>query len=233
MSEHALDENAPSRDVAIYAPPEEKLGLWSWRRLGGALSLSLVVLIGAGAVAAHVHALRATDESAALDQKLDAISKRLEALEANRAHDEIAGLRKSMAEVKGSERDVNARLDKLAERMDHTAPATKLGELVARLDKLETKTVAVAPAKPSPPLKSSAGVSNETTGAISKAQGRLRGFWISEVHNGFAVIEGPEGEFETAPGDIVPGAGRVLRIERAGRDWVVVTTEGRIETARD
>jgi len=232
MADQPLDENTPSQHVAIYAPPREMRGRRDWRRIGAAASLSLVTLIGAAAMAAHIHALGATHPEMALEQKLDAISNRLEALEASRAHDEIVGVRKSLAEVKFDVRDAGARIDELAGRVN---PATsKIGELAARLDKLEGKTTnaAVVPAKPSPSLKPTAGVSNEATGSIGKASVRLRGFWIQEIHNGYVRIDSPEGEFEAAPGDVLPGAGRVLRIEHLGRDWVVVTTEGRIESQR-
>ena len=47
------------------------------------------------------------------------------------------------------------------------------------------------------------------------------------------MIDGPGGEFAVGPGDVVPGGGRVLRIERHGRDWVVVTTQGQIVATDD
>ena len=41
-----------------------------------------------------------------------------------------------------------------------------------------------------------------------------------------AVVEGPNGFRQIGPGDMLPGAGRVERIERRGRDWTVVTNQG-------
>jgi hypothetical protein len=130
---------------------------------------------------------------------------------------------------------------KLAERMDHDA-AARLADMTARLDKLESKvataTAAIAAPPPKPPAKPEAAkveptVSNETTGSIEKPRPRLRGFFVSEIHNGYAMIDGPAGEFAVGPGDIVPGAGRVIRIERHGRDWVVITTTGQITAMED
>ena len=43
-----------------------------------------------------------------------------------------------------------------------------------------------------------------------------------------AVVEGPNGYRQIGPGDFLPGAGRVERIERRGRDWAVVTNQGYI-----
>jgi hypothetical protein len=233
-----------------------------WRRLSAAASLAGVLAIGAAAAAAHVHGLRVAEaeqsETHALAHRLDAMTKRLESLEASRSRDEVANLRKVLAELKvgaANTRDVggavgqlatrvdrlekeqSARLDKLGDRIDRAAPA-RLADVTARLDRLEGKAVAVAPAKPSPTLKSSAGkaspgISYETTGSIDRAPPRLRGFYLSEIHNGYAMIDSPAGEFAVAPGDIVPGGGRVLRIERRGRDWAVVTTQGRIVATDD
>ena len=156
------------------------------------------------------------------------------------------------------EKDQSARLDKLAERWDHDATG-RLAEMTARLDKLETKAAApvVAAAAPTPPAKPEAAktetakievakaeaakaeatkpapnVSYETTGSIAKPA-RLRGFRVAEIHNGYAIIDGPNGEFEVGPGDRAPDGGRVLRIERHGRDWVVVTTIGEIAAMND
>ena len=78
------------------------------------------------------------------------------------------------------------------------------------------------------PAKPGAAVSNDITGAINKPPQRLRRFYVAEIHNGYAMIGGPGGNFVVGPGDLVPGGGRVLRIERRGRSWAVVTTEGQI-----
>jgi len=141
------------------------------------------------------------------------------------------------------EKDQSARLDKLGDRIDHDS-ATRLAEIATRLDKLEKKTLASAPAPaavvaaavaPTPPLppkppavavKPDPMVSNETTGSIEKPKIRLRGFSVEEMHDGYAVVDGREGPQAVAPGDIIPGAGRVLRIDRHGRDWVITTSLG-------
>jgi hypothetical protein len=177
-------------------------------------------------------------------------------LDTNRSRDELASLRKVLAEIKSGaastrdvggavgqlsarvdrlEKDQSARLDKLAERIEHDA-STRLTDVAARPDKLEAKPVApvaaAAPAKSAALAKIAAakaapGVSNDTTGSIDRPQ-RLRRFYVAEIHNGYAMIGGPTGEFVVGPGDLVPGGGRVLRIERHGRGWAVVTTEGQI-----
>lgn len=266
-----LRVEAPFRDAPEYeARPAAATKGRDWKRIRAAASLAALVVIGGAAAAAHVHALNVATAGQAqargMAQRLDTISSRLETLEANRSRDEVASLRKLLAEIKSSaantrdvggvvgqlvarvdkiEKEQGARLDKLGERIDHDS-AARLTEMTARLDKLEAKVaapakpaapvVATAPAKPATATevaKAAPGVSYDPTGAIDKPRPRLRGYFLAQVHNGYATIDSPGGEFAVAPGDLVPGGGRVLRIERRGRDWVVVTTQGQIVAEDD
>jgi hypothetical protein len=129
---------------------------------------------------------------------------------------------------------LTGRVDKLGDRIEHESTA-RFAELSARMDKLEKSpapaTVASAaptpPSKPAaPPAKPETIVSNETTGSIDKSHAPLRGYAVVGVGDGFAVIEGREGSMQVAPGDTIPGLGRVLRVERRGRAWTVVTSAG-------
>jgi hypothetical protein len=138
--------------------------------------------------------------------------------------------------------DFASKLEKLGERVDHDA-ATRNADFSARLEKLEKKAAApvvaaLAPAQSAPAAASSKlpppmppvapGVSRETTGSIGAPRGPIRGWIVREVHGGMAVVEGPNGFRQIGPGDLLPGAGRVERIERRGRDWAVVTNQGYI-----
>ncbi len=196
------------------------------------------------------------EESRGLAQTVKALKDRIDVIEAARSRDETADLRKVAAEMKaesGATRDLggalallttrvdrvdhdqSARLDKLADRIDHDSTA-RIADLAARLDKLEKRPPTVVAAAPTPPTPSpkqaalaarpDAVVSNETTGSIEKPRAPLRGYWLVEVQDGFAVVDGRDGPQQVAPGDVLPGAGRVLRIERRGHDWVVVTSAG-------
>jgi len=124
------------------------------------------------------------------------------------------------------EQDQGARLDKFAERLDHDS-SSRFAELAARMDKLEKNPSAASAASSKPgPARPDAVVSNETTGSIEKPKPPLRGYAVVGIGDGFAVIEGREGAMQVAPGDSIPGLGRVLRIERHGREWNVVTSLG-------
>jgi hypothetical protein len=143
--------------------------------------------------------------------------------------------------------DLTSRLEKLSERIDHEATAHN-ADFTSRLEKLEKKAAApvvaaITPAQaaPTPPVAQKAptpptppvapGVSKETTGSIPAPRPPIRNWIVREVHGGMAVVEGPYGYRQIGPGDTLPGAGRVERIERNGRDWSVVTSQGTISSA--
>lgn len=61
------------------------------------------------------------------------------------------------------------------------------------------------------------------------AQVRLEGWRLSEIDDGVAVIENTRGQvLEVAPGETVPGAGKVRKLEKRGKAWVVLTEKGYI-----
>jgi len=194
-----------------------------------------------------------SEETRNLADTVKTLKDRIDAIEAARSRDESADLRKVAAELKGAsagvrdlsanlgqtnaridklERDHGARLDKLADRFDHETAgkladlSSKLADLSGRVDKVEKRPVAAVAVAPAPPAKPvpAAAVSNETTGSIDRP--KLRGYWLVDADEGYAVIDGRDGPQQIAPGDVVPGIGRVQRIERRGRDWVVVTSAG-------
>ena len=139
--------------------------------------------------------------------------------------------------------DETSRVDKLGERVDHET-AAKAADLAARIEKLEKKVaspvVASAPA-PTPgaqpqdamvaPAKPGPTVSMETTGSIDRPKPILHNFSVLAARDGVALIATRFGPQEVRPGDFIPGAGRVDRIERRQRDWVVVTNLGLIASA--
>jgi hypothetical protein len=245
--------------LADHAPPRAGLSkavVWA-----SSLAAGLALIAGVSAAALYDHARETSllaaksDETRSLGQTVKTLKDRIDAIEAARAHDENADMRKIAAELKGAsagvhdlsanlgqtntridklERDHGGRLDKLADRFDHETAGKladlsgKLADVSGRLDKVEKRPVAAAvPAAPTPPGKpvpAAATVSNETTGSIDRP--KLRGYWLVDADESYAVIDGRDGPQQVAPGDVVPGIGRVQRIERRGRDWVVVTSAG-------
>ena len=144
------------------------------------------------------------------------------------------------------DKEQNTRLDKLGEKVDQTS-ANRFAEIVARLEKLEKRPMTVALAQPAPapkplPVPPAApaakpspipAVSNDVTGSIERPKPVLRGFTIDDVRGGVAYIESRDGPFTVSAGDTLPGAGKVLRIERRGPNYVVVTSLGLITTPEE
>ena len=133
--------------------------------------------------------------------------------------------------------DVVARLDKLEKRAAvAAAPASELADITTRLNKLEKRTAVPAPssAKPlasAPPKQSSLMAGEEPSASNETARPDnpgplLREYSVENVRDGVAVVDSRYGPQEVARGDFIPGAGRVLRIEKRGGDWVVLTSRG-------
>ena len=138
--------------------------------------------------------------------------------------------------------DVEAELARLEKNSAGAgAPSTALADLSTRLDKLEKRTAAqtanatgaASAAKPAPvpPKRPTVEAREAPPPSAAGAARRLPDYAVEGVENGFAVIGSRYGEQQVAPGDFIPGAGRVLRIERRGGDWVVVTSNGVIAGA--
>ena len=133
--------------------------------------------------------------------------------------------------------DHNVRLGKLTEQFDREM-TSRFPDMLARLDKLEKKAAplpgnASAPTSNRPPILQARGDlsnPNETTGSIEKPLQFVRGFSVAGVGDGYAVINSRNGPQPVRPGDFIPGVGRVLRIERHGREWAVVTSLGVISS---
>ena len=58
----------------------------------------------------------------------------------------------------------------------------------------------------------------------------IPGWIVHEVASGTAVVQGPNGTWRVARGDVLPGAGRVDSIVRWGNRWIVSTNRGLIST---
>lgn len=134
--------------------------------------------------------------------------------------------------------DVEARLDRLEKRaaLAAAAPAPGYADVVARLDRLEKRAAVAAagsakPLPPDGPKQSMLTARAEPSAAdpIAKPVNPgplLRNYSIEAVQGGMAVVDGRFGLQQVGPGDFIPGAGRVLRIERRGGAWFVVTSRG-------
>ena len=137
--------------------------------------------------------------------------------------------------------DVVARLDKLEKRIAAAAaPASEIAGLTTRLNKLEKRAAVAggslaAPLPPAAPRQSSLMARAEPSAPKETARSDdpgpvLRDYSVESVRDGVAVVDSRYGPQEVAAGDSLPGAGRVLRIEKQGNDWFVLTSRGVIES---
>jgi hypothetical protein len=133
--------------------------------------------------------------------------------------------------------DIGARLDKLEKKAALPAsPALESADVVARLNKLEKRAAVPAASSANSLLpaaqKQSSLVARAEPSApneIAKSDNAgpvLRDYSVEDVRDGIAVVDSRYGPQEVAPGDFIPGAGRVLRIEKRGGDWFVLTSRG-------
>jgi hypothetical protein len=139
--------------------------------------------------------------------------------------------------------ELAARIEKL-EKADFAGRIDKIekADLAARMDKIEKKAAATpvaAVTPPTPPQKAvtaaavSPSVSSDITGSIAKPTptAPIRGWYLTEMRSGSAIVENRQGIHEVAPGDVLPGAGKIQRFEKRGHEWVVITDTGVIVQA--
>ena len=120
-------------------------------------------------------------------------------------------------------------------------PETKIAQVIDRLDRLEHKLTAPAvtgangqsPALAGAVHKQQAQIAAEMTSGGQRKPRLITNWVVRDVYGGIALIEGSRGAIEVAPGEIIPGAGRVKSIERRGPSWIVITSQGLVDSAQD
>lgn len=134
--------------------------------------------------------------------------------------EEVAGLQKTLDATRESSA---AKIDALTAKLDQPKEdAARLAELQARIDRLEKTSSTRTAAEP------------ETTGSVggqpSPDAGAqvVRNWVVRDVYDGVALIEGRNGLVEVMRGAKVPALGRIQKIERRDRQWVVITDRGLI-----
>lgn len=191
----------------------------------------------------HEDTTRLTGDVKALKAAVDAVRDNLDRPKADTAGKALA---ERLDRVERLSQDASALMARLGEQLTHLEHANreplKLGGLNERLDRIERQvtaaasTVASAAAAKGP--ASSQAPDPTQTGSVSPAkpdpkQTPIEGWALREVYDGVALVEGRNNRLhEVAPGQTLPGLGRVEAIERRGKAWVVVTDKGVIGTGR-
>jgi len=137
--------------------------------------------------------------------------------------------------------EMNASIAQLSSKIDHMQrePAAKLQQVVERLDRLEKQATMPAASGTSTVGKTAKAESGSASKQpVPKAEGeakpKLITSWVvRDVYDGVALVENQYGSLEVSPGETIPGAGRVKSIERRGSGWVVITSHGLVDYARE
>jgi hypothetical protein len=134
-------------------------------------------------------------------------------------------------------RNVGAQLTKLTDRMDRAEkaqaePAAKLARINDAIERIEKRAAA-------PSSFTTASAASDITGSVVQKQQSqthevpiVEGWVLRDIFDGTALIEGPRGLREVAPGSNIPGVGRVEKIKRNGGRWMVFTPRGVIVSSR-
>ena len=201
-----------------------------WRRSleeHGYKAAGLFVAIGAGWIIG-AHSFAPAPQTRDIVDALNAVTTRLEHVEQfttrlNAQTQEIAGLKAALTSMRtvvdANRAEAQVASAQLAARMANQPAQTDLTPITRRLDQLESaaqaRPVAQVDAPRAEPIR---------------ARMPADGFVLRRVVGGVALIETANGIREVMVGDYLPGAGRVRSFERRGREWIVVTSAGIIDT---
>jgi hypothetical protein len=137
-----------------------------------------------------------------------------------------------------------AKLREISDRLDHMERATLLPTTTASTAASQQETATKPAQVPTPPVKAQAPVQPQIVAAKqSPAQASaapagektpaIANWVVRDVYDGIALVEGPHGAIEVIEGETIPGVGTVKSIERRGSGWIVVTSRGQLDSARD
>ena len=159
----------------------------------------------------------AASRSTALGERLAQVDKSL--------NGKISALGERLEQV---ERDHNTRLSGLAAQLDRRAAAAPAA---AKAEPTQTGSIGeparAAEAKPEVKVADAKVSEPKPKPAASDKPPVIEGWALRDVYEGTAILENRRRRLvEVAPGDVIPGVGRVEGVERHGREWVVVTRQG-------
>jgi hypothetical protein len=175
---------------------------------------------------ANVEALRAAQIQTAKDTAgLAGLKTRLDAVKTETG----ASIAELASKVERMQREPEAKLSQILERLDRMERQNAMPPVAAGSAAAAPTTTKTASAKPvhvaeAKPLDSPSGLRDPQL---------ITNWVVRDVYDGIAVVDGPRGSIEVTPGETIPGAGTVKAIERRGAGWIVITSRGLVDSARD
>ena len=184
-----------------------------------------------------------------MSEDIRALKASIEGLRAaqSQAAKEAAGLEGLKTRLEVVKAETGASIAELAgkvERMQRE-PEAKLSVIIERLDRIERQSGAALANGPvhaasaaaaqgsGKPLRVAEAKPPEEAAAGQRPPKLITNWVVRDVYNGVALVESPRGAIEVVPGEIIPGAGTVRAIERRGAGWIVITSRGLVDSARD
>ncbi len=150
----------------------------------------------------------------------------------------LAELYALKSSLDATSRGANSQFAKLADHLDRVEraglePATKIAHIADVIDRLEKRTAAAAAAAAPETTGSIAAGQPPATNAAKQPDKVLADWIVQGVEDGRALVESRYGGmFAVAPGNVLPGLGRVETIKRQDGEWIVVTARGIITSGR-
>ena len=200
------------------------------------------------ALKASVEALRAGQSQSQMDAlALEGLKTRLDAVK-NETSASIADFAEKLQQLQREHEAKFAQLFERLDRLEHqiagsltTAPLGAASVQRAPRARKPAQTVATPP---KPPAEYARGERMEggrwdafepsqfpAGPGMRRSRPQLMTNWIvRDVYDGIALVESPQGAVEVAPGEVIPGAGRVISIERRGAGWIVITNRGLVDS---
>ncbi len=179
-----------------------------------------------------IRALR--EEIRALQAKLDSLDKRSESGERGTLEAKLNSLDRKIeanhADAANIAAQIEARLEKNDKSMGRLEAAISAKPPVPSTAGNDAKASVKPVARVVAPAPASAATAGGANAKAADAARPIGDYTVREVQDGIALVQGRAGGlYEVGPGDRLPGAGRVLAVEKIGQKWVVVTESGRID----
>jgi len=177
-----------------------------------------------------IRALR--EEIRALQAKLDSLDKRSDASERGTLESKLNSLDRKIeanhVDAANVAVQIAARLEKNDKSMERLEAAISAKPPAPATASNDAKASVKQAAKVLPPAP--AAIAGGAYAKTADAARPIGDYTVREVQDGIALVQGRAGGlYEVGPGDRLPGAGRVLAVEKIGQKWVVVTESGRID----
>lgn len=238
--------------LELVLAPKRSDARWRFAYISASVAAALMIgyLSGSGAGLDRVLGFRVGTEQPDLLQapptKSNVTTDARDKQEIARLANEINSLRAQIEQVRHSADNLHTsdRLRALEAAREQSGEAGETNSTVmARLDKLETRLAQFenstfgrtptsafsrpeprAIAKPNDNSEMNAHAPDQKSASYPKA---IADYALHHVDRGHAFVKRPDGFLEeVAPGDELPGAGRVNAIERRNDGWIVMTTQG-------